>query len=115
MCNPHPSVDLQLNLLISKHPTDSYLDRFRDRRMYELDGSDPDMINGRDFAYETAGFSKRGSGSGSSSSNDLFFYDDDDEDSDSSTNYSYGSDQEANGGTTYFIIFALYAFFTSKV
>ncbi|KAI5699933.1 hypothetical protein M8J76_003843 [Diaphorina citri] len=66
--------------------------------MYELDGSDPDMINGRDFAYETAGFSKRGSGSGSSSSNDLFFYDDDDEDSDSSTNYSYGSDQEANGG-----------------
>lgn len=83
--------------------------------MYELDGSDPDMINGRDFAYESAGFSKRGSGSGSSSSNDLFFYDDDDEDSDSSTNYSYGSDQEANGGTTYFIIFALYAFFTSKV
>uniref|UniRef100_A0A8D8X962 Pancreas transcription factor 1 subunit alpha n=1 Tax=Cacopsylla melanoneura TaxID=428564 RepID=A0A8D8X962_9HEMI len=94
------SVGLQLNLLISKHTVpDPYTDHVKGRRiMYELDGSDPDMINGRDYTYDTPGYSKRGSaGSGSSSSNDLFFYEDD-EDSDSSTSYSYGSDQEANGG-----------------
>lgn len=101
MCNTSVScVDLQLRLLISKHYlSDRHQGQGNDRRvMYELDGSDPDMINRRDYVYEAQGYSNRGSaGSGSSSSNDLFFYEDD-EDSDSSTSYSYGSDQEANEG-----------------